>query len=141
MFTPLRAGLVRTETLTVDRDRTIGFLGEADRVYSTPSMVNDVEYACWRLLQQHIDPAQTSLGVQVSLQHLGPTPLGEEVTVAVRVDAVARRRVDFSAEVTDRTGVVGRGQHQRVLVDLLRHRERLAQRRGLPAAPGIDSPR
>lgn len=129
-------GLVREETIGIDRARTIGFLGDDDRVYSTPSMVNDVEYACWRLIQAHVDPGKTSLGTQVAVRHLAPTPMGEQVTIIVRVVAVQRRRIRLSAEVRDRTGVVGRGEHERVLVDRARHRERLAHRRaGAALAP------
>jgi predicted thioesterase len=140
MSSSLRPGLVRTETLTVDRDRTIGFLGEEDRVYSTPSMVNDVEYACWRLIESLVNPSQTSLGVRVSLEHLGATPVGEQVSVTVRVESVEDRRVRFSALVSDCMGVVGRGEHERALVDRERHRARLAGRRMEGAARGAHAP-
>ena len=33
----LRAGFTHTQRITVDRDRTMGFMGEAMRVYSTPA--------------------------------------------------------------------------------------------------------
>ena len=41
-----RTGLTHTQRVVVDRDRTIGFMGEAMRVYSTPSMVSDIERTC-----------------------------------------------------------------------------------------------
>ena len=131
MSAPPRAGLTRTETVRVDTERTIAFLGDAHRVYSTPSMVNDVEYACWRLLEQHQEPGWTSVGVEVSMQHLGPTPEGEDVQVVVRIEAVEGRRVSFSAEVHDRVGVVGRALHERALVNLARHRARIEARQAL----------
>ena len=34
----LTAGMSRTRRFEVDKDRTIGFMGEALRVYATPSM-------------------------------------------------------------------------------------------------------
>jgi len=131
----LRAGLERTETLCVDRARTIDFLGEVNRVYSTPSMVNDVEYACWRLIQAHLQPGQTSLGVEVSMQHLASTPVGEQVTIRVRVESVQGRRIHLSAQVRDAVCVVGQGEHRRAVVNRDRYAAHLAARRGDAAGP------
>ncbi len=118
-------GVERRERVVVDRERTIGFLGDAKRVYSTPAMVSDIEYACYRLIQEHLDAGESSLGVHVSVDHLGPTPLGAEVTVTVRVSAVEGRKVSLDAEVNDAAEQVGRGRHVRFIVDLARHEKRL----------------
>ena len=45
MKTSLVAGIRRVERVVVDESNSIDFLGEELRVYSTPSMVHDVEYA------------------------------------------------------------------------------------------------
>ncbi len=50
----LHTGMTTTEHVRVDNDRSIAFMGEALRMYSTPSMVSDVEYACLRLIQKHL---------------------------------------------------------------------------------------
>ncbi len=120
----LKAGRERLEKLTVDVKRTIAFLGEERRVYSTPAMVSDVEYACYRLVGAHLRPGESSLGVHVSMDHLAPTPLGAEVTVRVRVTEVEGQKVTFEAEVEDAVEVVGRGRHVRFVIDLARHEKR-----------------
>ncbi|MDX1527815.1 MAG: hotdog domain-containing protein [Gammaproteobacteria bacterium] len=121
----LRKGAQRRERVVVDRERTIGFLGDARRVYSTPAMVSDIEYACYRLIQEHLEAGESSLGVHVSVDHLGPTPFGAEVTVTVRVNAVEGRKVSLDAEVNDAAEQVGRGRHVRVVIDMARHEQRL----------------
>ncbi len=121
----LTEGVERRERVVVDRDRTIAFLGDAKRVYSTPAMVSDIEYACYRLIQEHLDAGESSLGVHVSVDHLGPTPLGAEVTVTVRVSAVEGRKVSLDAEVNDAAERVGRGRHVRIVIDVARHEMRL----------------
>lgn len=126
----LKPGLERIETRLVERDHTIGFLGESMRVYSTPAMVSDVEYACFRLICEHLDENESSLGVHVSMDHLNATPLGESLQVRVRVDALEGRKVYLVAEVNDGLDLVGRGRHVRVIIDRKRYEERLAQRRG-----------
>ena len=112
--------------------RSIEFLGEALRVtvqhtgvYSTLAMVSDVEYATLRLIQAHLSEAESSVGVNVELDHLGATPLGEQVVITVTVTAVEGRRVTATAEVTDRVEMVGRGRHTRFIIDIDRHAQRL----------------
>jgi predicted thioesterase len=121
----LIAGLERRERITVDQGRTITFLGEEMRVYSTPAMVSDIEYACYRLIEEHLDPGESSLGIHVSVDHLGPTPLGAEVTVMVRVSQLEGRKVTLDAEVSDAAELVGRGRHLRFVIDVERHEKRL----------------
>ncbi|MDX1434858.1 MAG: hotdog domain-containing protein [Gammaproteobacteria bacterium] len=122
-------GATRTERIDIDIDRTIGFLGDEWRVYATPAMVNDVEYACWRLIQEHLDDAQTTVGVHVALEHLAATPLGESVEVRVEVVSVEDRRIVCEAVVADAAEVVGRGEHTRFVVDVARHRRRIEAKR------------
>ena len=129
MKTSLVAGIRRVEQAAVDESNTIGFLGEALRVYSTPSMVHDVEYACYRLIGEHLDPGETTLGVHVAVDHLGATPIGHEVEVAVTVRSVEGRKVSLDAEVRDAAEIVGRGTHVRMVTDVERLRPRVAAKR------------
>ena len=135
MKTSLVAGLRRVERTAVDASNTISFLGEDLCVYSTPSMVHDVEYACWRLVGEHLDPGETSLGVHVAVDHLGATPRGHHVEVAVTVRSVEGRKVTLEAEVRDAAELVGRGTHVRMVTEVERLRPRVeAKRARLDAA-------
>ena len=125
----LVAGLRRVEHTAVDESNTIGFLGDDLRVYSTPSMVHDIEYACYRLIGEHLDPGETTLGVHVAVDHIGATPIGHEVEVAVTVRSVEGRKVTLDAEVRDTAEVVGRGTHVRVVTEVERLRPRVAAKR------------
>ena len=125
----LVAGIRRVEHATVDESNTIGFLGDDLRVYSTPSMVHDIEYACYRLIGEHLDPGETTLGVHVAVDHLGATPIGHEVEIGVTVRSVEGRKVTLEAEVHDAAEVVGRGSHVRVVTEVARLRPRVAAKR------------
>ena len=135
----LVAGIRRVEHAAVDETNTIDFLGEALRVYSTPSMVHDVEYACWRLIGEHLDPGETSLGVHVAVDHLGATPIGHRVEIAVAVQSVEGRKVALEAEVRDAVEVVGRGTHVRVVAEVDRLRPRVGSKRERLDAAGESS--
>src|SRR5213078_3077406 len=66
----LRLGVSRVERITVDRDRTIGFMGEEARVYATPRLVSDIEITCRNLILEHADPGEDSVGMEIALKHL-----------------------------------------------------------------------
>ena len=129
MMTSLVAGVLRVEHAEVDASNTIGFLGEELRVYSTPSMVHDIEYACWRLIGEHLDPGETSLGVHVAVDHLGATPIGHRVEITVSVQSVEGRKVTLEAEVRDAVDLVGRGTNVRVVTEIDRLRPRVGSKR------------
>lgn len=125
----LAVGTTTTERLRVDEGRTIAFMGDALRVYSTPSMILDVEDACKDLLQEHLDPQYSSVGSHIAMSHLAPTLLEMAVEITVRVTAVDGRKVTFEAEVKDALDLVGQATHTRVIVDLARQAERLRAKR------------
>jgi len=127
----LKPGLSATEGIRIEEDRCISFMGESAQVYSTPSMVSDVEYACLRLIQKHLDEGQSSVGMHVSVDHLAPTPLGCEVQVCVTVTAVDGRKVTLEAQVHDAVEKVGSGVHVRYVVDVARRASRIVEKRKL----------
>lgn len=135
MVLNITPGATATERIRVEENRTIAFMGDAARVYSTPSMVSDIEYACLRLIQKHLDEGQSSLGMHVSVDHLAPTPLGGEVEIRVTISAVDGRRVTLEATVHDTVELVGRGVHVRYVIDVPRQLARVAEKRARLAGP------
>jgi predicted thioesterase len=125
----LAAGTIFAKRLTVDESRVIGFMGEDCRVYATPRIISDIEYACRNFLLQHLDPGEDSVGTRVNVEHVGPALLGTEVTIDVMVQSVDGRRVTFQAIVKDGADEVLRGMHERFVVSVEKVRERLLKRR------------
>jgi predicted thioesterase len=129
MKSTLAKGLSTTKRFTVDRDRTISFMGEEMRVYATPSMVRDVEHTCLDFLKQHLDDGENSVGARVEIDHLGPTLLDMPVEVTATIADIDGRRVTFDVEVKDAIETVGKAKHVRFVVDLARQKSRLEQKR------------
>ncbi len=125
MKSSLAPGLRSAARIEIDPPRTIGFLGDELRVYSTPSMVKDVEYASLKLIQEHLDEGESSLGIRIAVDHLAPTPPGQWVEILLEVKSVEGRKVRVEAEVRDAIEVVGRGEHVRFVIDVKRQAERL----------------
>ena len=121
----LRPGVSRTSRIEVDRDRTIGFMGEGGRVYGTPYLVRDIEMTCRQLILDHGDAGEDSVGTDVAIKHLAPTLLGMSVDITVTVTAVDGRKVVFEISAKDNIEQICSGTHGRFVVDVNKTVERL----------------
>ena len=126
MRASLAAGATATSSVTVDRERTIDFMGEKARVYATPMLVRDIEVACRELLLRHLDPGEDSVGTRIELVHLAPTLMGMPVSIKVTVVDVKGRAVTLEIEGRDSVEAICRGRHQRFVVDVKTTEARLA---------------
>ena len=135
----LRPGLSRVNRIIIDRERTIGFMGEQARTYATPAMIRDIEYTCRDLIVEHADPGEDSVGMEVAVKHLAPTLMGMIVEIAVRVIAVDGRKVSFEATVKDELDQVGAGTHTRFVVEKAKTFERLKAKAARLAAQSEQS--
>jgi fluoroacetyl-CoA thioesterase len=125
MKSSLRPGVSRVTRTKIDRERTIGFMGEEARAYATPSMILDVEHACRALILEHADAGEDSVGMEVAIKHLAPTLLGMTAEISVKVMSVEGRKIVFEAVVKDELDTVGAGTHTRFVVDKAKTLERL----------------
>ena len=130
----LRPGAGKTRRLTVDRERTISFMGEEGRVYATPSLVRDVERTCREMLVEHSDAGEESVGVEIALRHLAPTLLDMEVEITATVVAVEGRKVMFEISARDEVEPIATSTHTRVVVDVAKRQERLKAKAAKRAA-------
>jgi predicted thioesterase len=124
----LKPGLTATRRITIDKPRTIDFLGESLRVYATPELVRDFEIACREFLLEHCDPGEDSVGTGISVTHSGATLLGMEVDISLTVKAVDGRKVQFELAAKDGAEEISRGEHGRFVVEVEKLRARVAQK-------------
>jgi fluoroacetyl-CoA thioesterase len=113
----LRPGVSRVSRIQIDRDRTIGFMGEEGRVYATPSLLHDIEHTCRDLILEHADADEDSVGIEVSIRHLAPTLPGMTVEITATVRAVEGRKVTFDVAAKDNLEPICSGMHSRFVVD------------------------
>ena len=126
----LQPGTTHTARYEIDKDRTIGFMGEELRVYATPLMVRDMENTCRLFLEDlYLDEGENSVGARVEIDHMGPTLIGMYVDIKITVTEVKGPKVAFEFEVHDEIEQVGRGTHLRFVVPLDKQRERLEGKR------------
>ena len=126
----LEVRATHTARYEIDKDRTIGFMGEELRVYATPIMVRDMENTCRLFLEDvYLDEDENSVGARVEIDHMGPTLVGMYVNIKITVTELRGPKVAFEFEVHDQIEQVGRGKHLRFVVPLDKQRERLEGKR------------
>ena len=125
MSESLKVGLSATRRVDIDRDRTISFMGDECRVYATPKLLYDVEFACRDLLIEHIEPGKDSVGTRVELDHVGASLLGMWVEIGVTVSEVNGGAVCFNFTARDAVEEVARGKHNRFIVGIEKTAQRL----------------
>ncbi|HUY02760.1 MAG TPA: LysR family transcriptional regulator [Rhodocyclaceae bacterium] len=132
----ISVGATATRRITIDKPRTIDFLGETLRVYATPELVRDIEISCREFLLGFADAGEDSVGVGISITHSGATLVGMNVDINITVTAVEGRKVSFSVVVRDDAEEISRGEHSRFVVEVAKLRSRVAAKAaGLSAAP------
>lgn len=98
-------------------------------VLATPLMILFMENAALDAIREYLTPGESALGTVVNIRHLAATPVGQRVTAEAVVTDVEDRRIVFTVTARDEIQEIGCGIHERVLVDLRRLTQRLADKR------------
>lgn len=133
----MKAGVSFTATAEIEKDKTIGFMGEDLRVYATPFMVQDTERSCRNFMLEHLEEGEDSVGARVEIDHLGPTLIGQTVEIEGKVTEVEGPRVQFEVEIRDEIDTVGRVKHTRFVVEKSRQGGRLEKKKARLAEAGV----
>ncbi|MFJ3487793.1 thioesterase family protein [Pseudomonas sp. NPDC090202] len=124
-FSTLNSDAYFERHLTVDRERTISFLGDDLRIYATPRLVDDIEQACLDFLLTFLGEGENSVGAAVDIRHVGATLEGMSVTILASVTRIEGRSVTFNVEVRDEVELVATAAHTRVVINVAKLRSRV----------------
>jgi fluoroacetyl-CoA thioesterase len=99
-------------------------------VLATPIMILAMENAALNAIREYLGPAESAVGTAVDIRHIAATPLGQQVTAEAEVTEVDGRRIAFTVNARDEVEEIGRGTHERMVVDLRRVLQRLDAKAG-----------
>jgi len=123
-------GLTGKSEMVVRQEDLVSRLGDvAVDVLSTPRLIQLLEEAALAAIQEFIPPDQLSLGTEVRIKHLSPTPLGKKVVAHALLKEVEKNRLLFWVDAYDETEKVAEGEHERVLVSKERFLQRVDKKR------------
>lgn len=114
----LKDGIVGTAERTVTEDITAAAVGSGRlKVLATPVMISLIEEAAWKSIAGELESGMDTVGTKLNVEHLEPTPVGGVVRCETKLIEIDGRRLVFSAEVFDEVGLIGRGTHERFIVN------------------------
>jgi len=113
----LAPGLSASVSLLVDAADTAEAMRSGDvPVLGTPRVIALAEEASVAAVQDALEPGLTTVGYEVQLAHLAPTPIGSKATAEATLESIEGRRLTFRVSVNDSRGLVAAGRITRVVV-------------------------
>lgn len=86
-------------------------------VFATPSLVAALEAAAVDALKDSLEDGYTTVGCGISITHTAPSVCGVKVTATATVKEVSDRKIVFDVVAEDEIGIIGEGEHTRVIVN------------------------
>ena len=122
----MEVGIKNTKELTVTEELTAEHMGSGlAPVFATPCMIAMIEGTAAESVEPFLEEGQGTVGIKVDVEHLGATPIGMKVRCETELIEVDRKRLVFEAAVYDETGLVGKGRHERFIIDNERFMEKV----------------
>lgn len=111
------ASLAGSLRFKVEPQHLIDFAGaDMPAVLSTPWLIKWLEQTARETLRPLLDEGEASVGMEVEIRHLAPTPLGSTVTCTARVIFAEGSTVTFQVEASDEQEIIARGAHKRAVI-------------------------
>ena len=87
MIKKVQIDATKVREIKVNAGQTTSFLWEGENVFSTPSMISEMEETCRLLLKEEFlqDKEWDSVGTLVNVRHLKATPVGTQVKLKAKV--------------------------------------------------------
>ena len=98
------------------------------QVLATPVMVLIMENAALNAIRSYLEPDESAVGTAIDVRHLAATPVGHTVRAEAEVTAVDGKRIEFKVSAYDEIEEIGRGTHQRAVINRASFNERLASK-------------
>jgi fluoroacetyl-CoA thioesterase len=122
-----KIGLTGERRFTVESQHAIVFTeGGMPPVLSTPSLIGFLEATARLALAECLDAGENSVGIEIEVRHLAPTPPGQTVICLARVVHVDGSRIAFQLEARDEQELIARGYHRRHVVRVASFARRVA---------------
>ena len=114
---------------TVAQEHVIDFATDGmPAVLSTPRLIGLLERTARESLCPFLESGERTVGMEIEIRHLAPTPLGAGVTCQARVIAVEASTVTFHVEARDEHEIIARGLHKRGVIRVESFARRVAKK-------------
>ena len=112
-----RIGEVGELDILTDMNHVVEFHGDGmPAVVSTPNLLQFLERTARHLLTPHLEADERSVGLEIDIRHLAPTPVGQTIHCRAQVISVDGSKIQFQIEARDAHEIIVRGLHKRAVI-------------------------
>lgn len=113
----LQTGIKGNSCVLVSEENTAKTIESGTmNVFATPAMIALMEKTSWQSIVPYLEPGQGSVGIRMNVSHDAPTPIGMTVYCESELVEIDGRRLVFTVVARDDKDVIGKGTHERFLV-------------------------
>lgn len=124
----LKVGIEGRREMIVTRDKSAKFMESGGlEIFATPMMIALMEAVAFDSVIDYLEEGQGTVGTKVDIEHISPTPVGMKVTGVSKLVEIDRRRLVFDVEAYDEEGLIGKGTHERFIIDSDKFQKRQMQ--------------
>ena len=117
-FENLKVGLKNSaEKIDGANDSALAVGSGSLKVLATPIMLAVMEKSAADLVEKLLPEEFTSVGISLDIKHTAPTPIGMKIFAQAEIIAVDGKKIIFEIVANDERGEIGRGIHERFIVD------------------------
>lgn len=102
--------------------------GKMPQVLATPSLIGYLEQAARVAIEPILDEDESSVGIEIEVQHLAPTPPGHKVSCTAKIIYVDGNVINFHIEASDQSELIARGTHKRAIIKVDRFKKRVEKK-------------
>lgn len=142
MKATLKPGMEYTLNYRVPTEKTVPYLypesaqfAAMPQVFATGFMIGFMEWACMEALAAHLDEGERTVGTMINVTHEAATPPGMMVTAHVRCINVDGKKTVWEIEARDEIDLIGKGTHERFVINLAKFSAKLQEKAALAAKP------
>jgi predicted thioesterase len=126
-----RIGETGERAYPTDSKHAVEFAGDGmPAVVSTPNIVGFLERTARETIAPHLEADERSVGIEIDIRHLAPTPVGQTIHCTARVIAADGSKISFQIEARDEHEVIVRGLHKRAVIRTESFSQRVAAKSG-----------
>ena len=118
MSNTLTTGLLGTATTTVTTANIAATMKSGSlAVFATPAMCALMEEAACAAVNPHLEADSGTVGISLNIPHDRATAMNDTVTATATLMSVEGRKLVFQVQAEDSKGTIGKGSHERFIIN------------------------
>lgn len=125
----LEIGIKGHQEMTVTEEFTAKTMGSGVMdVYATPAMLALMEKTAFMSVADELQEGCGTVGIKVEIEHVASSPVGMKITCDSELTAIEGRKLIFKVEAYDSKGLIGKGTHERFIIESNKFQEKTNQK-------------